>query len=108
MLDDDDILTRGTPGDDSAALQLREAYIADSGGVGSIPAAWYGRVRAWCRVLQAAGRISVPAPCALPMTAVPAAPRVAARRENIPASRSLSKPAMSAQAAHFWRTWPTI
>jgi len=38
MLDDDDILTRGTPGDDSAALQLREAYIADSGGVGSIPA----------------------------------------------------------------------
>ena len=37
MLDDDDILTRGTPGDDSAALQLREAYIADSGGVGSIP-----------------------------------------------------------------------
>lgn len=38
MLDDDDILTRGTPGDDSAALQLREAYIADSGGIGSIPA----------------------------------------------------------------------
>ena len=38
MLDDDDILTRGTPGDDSAALEMREAYIADSGGVGSIPA----------------------------------------------------------------------
>lgn len=38
MLDDHDILTRGTPGDDSAALQLREAYIADSGGGGSIPA----------------------------------------------------------------------
>lgn len=37
MLDDDDVLARGTPGDDSAALQLREAYIADSGGVGSIP-----------------------------------------------------------------------
>ena len=38
MLDDDTIITRGTPGDDSAALQLREGYIADSGGVGSIPA----------------------------------------------------------------------
>jgi hypothetical protein len=38
MLDDDTILARGTPGDDSAALQLREAYIADSGGLGSIPA----------------------------------------------------------------------
>jgi len=38
MLDDDTILARGTPGDDSAALEMREAYIADSGGVGSIPA----------------------------------------------------------------------
>jgi hypothetical protein len=38
MLDDDNILSRGTPGDDSAMTLLREAYIADSGGVGSIPA----------------------------------------------------------------------
>jgi hypothetical protein len=38
MLDDDNILSRGTPGDDSAMTRLREAYIADSGGVGSIPA----------------------------------------------------------------------
>jgi len=38
MLDDDNILSRGTPGDDSAMTELREAYVADSGGLGSIPA----------------------------------------------------------------------
>jgi hypothetical protein len=38
MLDDDKVLSRGTPGDDSAMTELREAYILDSGGLGSIPA----------------------------------------------------------------------
>jgi hypothetical protein len=37
MLDDEDVPSRGTPGDDSAMTALREAYIAASSGLGSIP-----------------------------------------------------------------------
>jgi hypothetical protein len=37
MLDDDNILSRGSPGDDGAMTGLREAYILDAGGLGSIP-----------------------------------------------------------------------
>ena len=37
MLDDDKVVSRGTPGDDAAVTHAREAYIAASGGIGSIP-----------------------------------------------------------------------
>jgi len=37
MLDDDRILTRGQPGDETGAARLRQAYIAESEGLGSIP-----------------------------------------------------------------------
>lgn len=37
MLDDDNIPARGTPGDESALVRAREAYILDAGGIGSIP-----------------------------------------------------------------------
>jgi hypothetical protein len=37
MLDEDDAPSRGTPGDESALVQMREAYIAESDGIGSIP-----------------------------------------------------------------------
>lgn len=37
MLSDDKIITRGQPGDDTAMAQLRESYIAETEGLGSIP-----------------------------------------------------------------------
>ncbi|WP_200883098.1 ferritin-like domain-containing protein [Massilia sp. BSC265] len=37
MLSDDKIITRGQPGDETAMAQLREAYIAETEGLGSIP-----------------------------------------------------------------------
>jgi rubrerythrin len=37
MLDDDNIAQRGTPGDETAVVAMREAYIAESEGIGSIP-----------------------------------------------------------------------
>jgi ferritin-like protein len=37
MLDDDKIITRVSPGDETQLAQLRESYIAESDGVGSIP-----------------------------------------------------------------------
>jgi hypothetical protein len=37
MLDEDDAPSRGTPGDESALAQMREAYIAEADGIGSIP-----------------------------------------------------------------------
>ena len=37
MLDDDKIITRGHPGDETAAARLRQSYIVESNGLGSIP-----------------------------------------------------------------------
>jgi ferritin-like protein len=37
MLDDDKLITRVSPGDEAGMAQLRESYIAESDGVGSIP-----------------------------------------------------------------------
>lgn len=37
MLDDDNIIARGTPGDETAMAQLRQSYIAEEDGLGSIP-----------------------------------------------------------------------
>jgi rubrerythrin len=38
MLDDGKISQRGTPGDETAVVAMREAYIAESEGIGAIPA----------------------------------------------------------------------
>jgi hypothetical protein len=37
MLDDDNILTRGQPGDETPMAELRQSYIQESDGLGSIP-----------------------------------------------------------------------
>jgi hypothetical protein len=37
MLDDDLLAQRGTPGDETVVVAMREAYIAESDGIGSIP-----------------------------------------------------------------------
>jgi rubrerythrin len=37
MLDDDKITQRGTPGNETAVVAMREAYIAESEGIGSVP-----------------------------------------------------------------------